>query len=82
MVQLNLLLGEYFFLYLAVFGELPNFGVVDLAIYVTDSIDNGVKSMRKNLEYRWANSEFYRNISLRLSLQTSDGNLRILTVRL
>ena len=51
-------LGEYFFLYLAVFGELPNFGVVDLAIYVTDSIDNGVKSMRKNLEYRWANSEF------------------------
>lgn len=51
-------LGEYFFLYLAVFGELPNFGVVDLCIYVTDSIDNGVKSMRKNLEYRWANSEF------------------------
>ena len=28
------LLGEYLFLYLAVFGRLPNFGQVDLAIYV------------------------------------------------
>ena len=52
--------GEYLILYLAVFGELPNFGKVHLAIYLSDSIDNGVKSMRKNLEYRWENSEFLR----------------------
>ena len=52
------LFGEYLILYLAVFGELPNFGRVDLALYLSDSIDNGVKSMRKNLEYRWENSEF------------------------
>lgn len=52
--------GEYLILYLAVFGRLPKFGKVDLAIYVSDSIDNGVKSMRKNLEYRWENSEFLR----------------------
>lgn len=54
------LLGEYLFLYLAVFGELPNFGDVRLAIYVSDSIENGVKNMRKNLEYRWENSAFLR----------------------
>ncbi|MFZ2757063.1 MAG: hypothetical protein WAY93_09370, partial [Atopobiaceae bacterium] len=52
--------GEYLILYLATFGELPNFGKVNLAIYVSDSIDNGVKSMRKNLEYRWENSEFLK----------------------
>lgn len=51
-------LGEYLILYLATFGELPTFGEVDLAIYVSDSIDNGVKNMRKNLEYRWENSSF------------------------
>lgn len=53
-------LGEYLILYLATFGELPTFGEVDLAIYVSDSIDNGVKNMRKNLEYRWENSTFLR----------------------
>jgi len=52
------LMGEYFFLYLATFGEIPEFGEVDLALYVSDSIENGVKNMRKNLEYRWENSDF------------------------
>ena len=54
------LLGEYLFLYLAVYGELPDFGKIPLAIYVSDSIENGVKNMRKNLEYRWENSEFLK----------------------
>ncbi|WAW11600.1 terminase large subunit [Acinetobacter phage nACB1] len=53
-------LGEYLILYLATFGELPTFGVVDFALYVSDSIDNGVKNMRKNLEYRWENSDFLK----------------------
>lgn len=53
-------LGEYLILYLATFGEMPNFGTVDFALYVSDSIDNGVKNMRKNLEYRWDNSEFLK----------------------
>ena len=52
------LMAEYLFLYLAVYGELPEFGEVPLALYVSDSIENGVKNMRKNLEYRWENSEF------------------------
>lgn len=51
-------LGEYLFLYIAVYGELPGFGSVPFAIYVSDSIDNGVKNMRKNLEFRRENSEF------------------------
>lgn len=54
--------GEYLFLYLATFGGvLPNFGRIELALYVSDSIDNGVKNMRKNMEYRWNNSEFLQN---------------------
>lgn len=54
------LLAEYLFLYLATYGELPGFGAVDLALYVSDSIENGVKNMRKNLEFRWGNSEFLK----------------------
>lgn len=54
------LLGEYLFLYLGVYGQLPEFGKIELALYVSDSIENGVKNMRKNLEYRWENSEFLR----------------------
>ena len=52
------LLAEYLFLYLAVYGDLPDFGKIQLALYVSDSIENGVKNMRKNLEFRWENSEF------------------------
>lgn len=52
------LLGEYLFLYLGVYGSLPEWGAIPLAIYVSDSIENGVKNMRKNLEHRWENSEF------------------------
>lgn len=52
-------IAEYLFLYLGTFGgQLPGFGRIELALYVTDSIDNGVKNMRKNLEFRWENSEF------------------------
>ncbi len=54
------LLGEYLFLYLGVYGRLPDFGEVKLALYVSDSIENGVKNMRKNLEYRWENSDFLK----------------------
>lgn len=54
------LMGEYLYLYLAVYGKIPDFGIVDLALYVSDSIENGVKNMRKNLEYRWENSDFLR----------------------
>jgi predicted phage terminase large subunit-like protein len=53
-------MGEYLFLYLGVFGAIPGFGKIQLALYVSDSIENGVKNMRKNLEWRWENSDFLR----------------------
>lgn len=49
---------EYMTLYLAVFGVLPGLGEVEGFIYVSDSMDNGVKNARKNIEYRYQNSDF------------------------
>lgn len=54
-------LKEYLILYLGVFGILPGFGKIPYALYVSDSIDNGVKKMRKSLEYRWENSPFLQH---------------------
>ena len=54
------LMGEYLFLYIATYGEIPGFGRIDLALYVSDSIENGIKNMRKNLEFRWENSDFLK----------------------
>jgi predicted phage terminase large subunit-like protein len=51
---------EYLVLYLAVFGEIEGFGKVDGMIYVSDSMDNGVKSARKNIEFRYENSDFLK----------------------
>lgn len=51
---------EYFVLFVAVFGHLPGFGTIDGMIYVSDSMENGVKSARKNVEFRYNNSEFLK----------------------
>ena len=53
-------LKEYLILYLGVYGELPNFGRIPYGLYVSDSMDNGVKKMRKSLEYRYENSDFLK----------------------
>jgi phage terminase large subunit-like protein len=53
------LLGEYLFLYLALYGELEGFNI-NYALYVGDSIENNVKKMRLRLERRWENSEFLK----------------------
>lgn len=53
------LFAEYFILYLATFGGmLPGRDKQAVGIYVGDSMESGVKSLRKNLEYRWGNSDF------------------------
>jgi phage terminase large subunit-like protein len=52
------LMFEYLAPYVAVFGGIEGFGAVDGIIYVSDSMDNGVKSARKNIEFRYNNSEF------------------------
>lgn len=73
-------LAEYLFLYLALYGELPGFGKIPLAIYVSDSIENGVKNMRKNIEYRWEKSDFLKTYvptvkftDVRLEFTNRDG---------
>lgn len=50
--------AEYMILYIAVFGTLDGFGDVSVAMYVGDTMDNGVKNLRNNLEHRYRNSEF------------------------
>jgi len=74
-------MGEYLFLYLAVYGKLPNFGRVNYALYVSDSIENGVKKMRLRLERRRENSEFLmhyvpnvRFTDIRWYFKNRDGN--------
>ena len=78
------LLGEYFFLYLAVYESIPGFGKVNLALYVSDSVENGVKNMRKNLEHRWENSDFLqkyipnkRFTDVRWEFKNIDGHVLI-----
>lgn len=52
------LFGEYLFLFIGVFGYLDGFGEISGGIYVSDSMDNGVKSLRRNMEFRYINSPF------------------------
>lgn len=49
---------EYFTLFIATFGYIPNFGKIPAMIYVSDSMENGVKSARKNIEFRYNMSPF------------------------
>ena len=65
-------MGEYLFLYIAVYGELAGFGRVNLALYVSDSIENGVKNMRKNLEFRWEKSAFLQKYLPRAGVRFTD----------
>ena len=78
------LMGEYLFLYIATYGEIHGFGRIDLALYVSDSIENGVKNMRKNLEFRWENSDFLREYvpevrftDIRWEFKNADGKIFI-----
>ena len=49
---------EYFTLFTAMFHYIEGIGPVDGFLYISDSMDNGVKSARKNIEFRYNNSEF------------------------
>ena len=78
------LMAEYLFLYVAVYGELPVIGKIDLALYVSDSIENGVKNMRKNLEHRYNNSDFLKRVvvearftDVRWEFNNEDGGILI-----
>jgi len=73
-------LHEYVILYLAVYGKMPGFGEVNVGMYISDTMDNGVKSMRNQLEFRWDNSEFLKKYipvthftDVRWEFQNADG---------
>lgn len=51
-------LVEYLIFSIALFGELPGLGYVPYMLYISDSIDNGIKKMRKALENRYKYSPF------------------------
>ena len=71
---------EYLIWYLAVFGSIPNYGDVEFAIYVSDSIENGVKTMRVNLDRRYERSKFlqqnvpfYKSTENRILFENKEG---------
>ena len=70
--------AEYLILFCAAFGYVPGFGKTNLILYVTDSIENGVKNLRRNVEYRYANSEFLQKLipNKRITIGTDgDGHV-------
>lgn len=74
---------EYGILYTAVYGVYPGFkggkpADVSFIMYVSDSIENGVKNLRKNVEFRYENQIFLRNICLMLSLLIPEWSLLML----
>lgn len=49
---------EYMTPFIAVMEELPGLGKIDGFIYISDSMENGVKGARKNIEFRYEQSPF------------------------
>ena len=66
---------EYLILYIAVFGSLPNFGEVNLALYVSDSAEGGAKNLRKNLEFKYEMSDFLKEY---MSIKFTDNRLEFI----
>lgn len=52
---------EYLTLYLAMFNKLPGFGIVPGMLYISDSMENGVKSARESIKSRYYSSEFLQH---------------------
>jgi predicted phage terminase large subunit-like protein len=67
--------AEMLFLFIACFGRLPGSKEkINFALYIADSIDNGVKSLRKNMEFRYQNSEFLKKMIPNTTVKYSDEN--------
>lgn len=52
------LLAEYLIFYIAIYGKLDGFGAVDVMFYVSDTMENGVKNLKTNMEDRYFASDF------------------------
>lgn len=56
----TVVMGEMLVLYLAIFNILPILGKCNVIMYVADTMDNGAKSFRHNVESRYAHSDFLK----------------------
>lgn len=52
--------AEYLILYIAVYGQIDGFGWVDGIIYVSDTVENGVRSLKQNIQARYEQSDFLK----------------------
>lgn len=75
------LFGEYFVLYLACFGELPGLKDVTGMIYVGDTMENGAKSLRKNIEYRYQHSDFLKALLPEDKVKFTDNYLEFTNIK-
>ena len=70
--------AEYLFMHIAAFGYMPGFGKITLALYISDSVENGVKNLRRNIEHRYLNSEMMQkmipNRKIMVGVGDADGN--------
>jgi len=66
--------AEYLILFVAAFGVFLGFGKVNLMLYVTDSIENGVKNLRRNVEFRYQESEFLQKLIPNKKITLGDSN--------
>lgn len=64
--------GEYMVLYLAVFNELPGLKNISGMMYIADTMENGAKSLRKNIEFRYEHSEFLQSVLPRDKVKFTD----------
>ena len=56
------LYGEYMIPFLAWKPKLPYLGDISTVLYIADSMENGAKNLRKNIEHRYYNSPFLQKI--------------------
>lgn len=66
------LMAEYMILYLATFGELDGFGDVSVGVYIGDTMENGAKNLRANIEHRYNNSDFLKRFIIKTRFTDSE----------
>lgn len=69
---------EFLIMYLAIYGELPSIGKIDGIIFIADSMENGAKGLRKNLEYRYNASDVMQKLVPKASF--TDGYIEFTNV--
>jgi len=68
------------FFYVAIFGELPTIGSVDFMMYISDTVENGVRTMTEAMRFTYESSEFLKEYlpkckfnETRWSMENADG---------